>query len=323
MENKKLNGNIIPGVILIAIGILFFLKEFHYVEFNWTELLRLWPLALVIIGVNMLLGGRSNANIVLLIGVFVAVPLLFLRSCADKVKDKTNYNFNWSDKDPDDTSSSEADTANGFKMNLSSSTQEDMEKGLTNGELKLDAGLLGIELLGQSAPAYLYETSETNTLQSLKVKKTIKDSKVYLEIDSGQKDSSQKKKNGEVTIKLNNSIPWDMDIDLGLAGAKLDLKDFDIQNIKLDVGMAGTEIIMGDKAKITNMSIDAGMAGIELKVPEKVGIRVKSDSFLSGTDFEGFTKDGDYYYSQNYKTSTSKLEIKLSSAFSGFEIKRY
>jgi hypothetical protein len=323
MENKKLNGNIIPGVILIAVGILFFLKEFNFVDFNWTSVLRLWPIVLVIIGVNMILGGKSNANFVLLIGALVAIPLLFLRGCSDKfdkIKNKNKMEFNFDDDGKKDSSST--DSSSTTKFSTSTSSTEDMEKDISSGKLKLDAGFSSIELAGATNPSFLYETEESSMNTRFEIKKVVKDGTVLLDVDSNTESNDQDDKSG-ITLKLNNTIPWVMDIDLGLAGAKLDLKDYNITKLKLDVGMAGTDIILGDKAEKTMMDIDAGMSAVSLRVPEAVGIKVRSDSFLSGVNLNGFVKEGDYYFSKNYEASKSKLEIKFSSAFSGFDIKRY
>ncbi len=50
MENRKHHGPIIPGLILIALGIIFLLQQF-FPEISFG---KLWPVVLIIIGFSIL-----------------------------------------------------------------------------------------------------------------------------------------------------------------------------------------------------------------------------------------------------------------------------
>ncbi len=50
----KTNNNIITGVFFVILGILFLLRNFHLVYFDIGDIFRLWPFALIYIGVEML-----------------------------------------------------------------------------------------------------------------------------------------------------------------------------------------------------------------------------------------------------------------------------
>ena len=79
--------NIIWGLILVLIGILFILKNLGIIYFSWYSLWRLWPMLLVLIGVTIL-PVKDGVKVVLIIIVLVATAI-FLISYPD---------FNWKDK---------------------------------------------------------------------------------------------------------------------------------------------------------------------------------------------------------------------------------
>ncbi|HEY0054338.1 MAG TPA: PspC domain-containing protein [Pedobacter sp.] len=57
-SNEK-SGRVIPGLILILIGLYFLLAEFDILP-NWFSIFKLWPIILIIAGITILF--RSGAN---------------------------------------------------------------------------------------------------------------------------------------------------------------------------------------------------------------------------------------------------------------------
>lgn len=49
-------GALIAGLILIALGTIFFLQEFYSSIFAWGFVLRYWPVILILIGVKKIYG---------------------------------------------------------------------------------------------------------------------------------------------------------------------------------------------------------------------------------------------------------------------------
>jgi len=50
----KTNNNIITGVFFVVLGFLFLLRNFDLLYFDIGDIFRLWPIALIYIGVEML-----------------------------------------------------------------------------------------------------------------------------------------------------------------------------------------------------------------------------------------------------------------------------
>ena len=74
------HGNPVGAVILIGIGILFLLNNFGIVSWNvWEYIIRFWPVILILIGLQILLG-KSYASRIVIVILTIAIVALILWS---------------------------------------------------------------------------------------------------------------------------------------------------------------------------------------------------------------------------------------------------
>ena len=87
----KNNTNIITGVFLVVLGVLFLLKNFNLFDFNLGDVFRLWPIALIYVGVEMLPVNPKNKTLLqtgVIILFFVAlIALPYIRSARHYYED--------------------------------------------------------------------------------------------------------------------------------------------------------------------------------------------------------------------------------------------
>ena len=60
MQNS--NKNYFTAGLLILLGVIFLGREFNFLDFHWGDIARFWPVLLMLIGANMLLGGKSGGS---------------------------------------------------------------------------------------------------------------------------------------------------------------------------------------------------------------------------------------------------------------------
>lgn len=344
MQNS--NRNYITAGILILLGVLFLGKEFNLFDFHWGDIARFWPVLLIVIGLNHLFGSKtsSSATSIILIICLIAIPLGMMRSCHDNWNENGNR-FHWNDRNWDDNNDNDNDNNDDDNDNThndsdddnhyskSQNFTEDMDASIKSAQLTIEGGVAGIDIDGTTEK--LFEADTKSTFSDFGLSKTVtngvanvrftminnnKDGKDnHIDIDSDDFDGKN-----EAKIKLNPNIEWNMDYKFGVAGADMDLSPFNVKSIEIKTGVSGVDIKLGDKANDVQVDIDAGIAGITLKVPNGVGVRIKSDSFMSGNNFEGFTKDGSgYYLSPDYSKSTKKITVNYKGAFASFDVDRY
>src|ERR1700744_5840334 len=67
------NDRIIPGLILVFLGVCFLLHNYGYLHFHWVNFLYLWPIFIVMAGINLLFAhNKSPWATVLKAGVLIA-----------------------------------------------------------------------------------------------------------------------------------------------------------------------------------------------------------------------------------------------------------
>src|ERR1700761_8952051 len=121
------NDKLIPGMILVMIGAIFLLHNFGYIHFHWGNLIHLWPIFLVIGGVNLVFANNKSAwaSILKISVVIAGFALLIFGNFGNRGRwwgwPGYSYHYNNNNNDNDDNDSSDDnddddDSDNGNKM---------------------------------------------------------------------------------------------------------------------------------------------------------------------------------------------------------------
>ena len=91
MKSDKL----VPGLILVIIGAAILLANFGYLEFHPENFERLWPIFIVIIGVNLVLSHNKTpwAIILKIAVVILGVGVLLFGNFGDKYNYWSNHHW--------------------------------------------------------------------------------------------------------------------------------------------------------------------------------------------------------------------------------------
>ena len=97
----KSNNNIIIGTFFVILGILFLLDNFNLFNFNFRDVFRLWPIALIYIGVGMLpienkIKTYAEAAVIALFFILL-ISLPYIKSVNQNHRD--NYELQYDDED--------------------------------------------------------------------------------------------------------------------------------------------------------------------------------------------------------------------------------
>ncbi|GEM_PF-3307383 len=114
----KQNNNILVGLFFVILGILFLLRNFDLFHFRIEDVFRLWPFALIYIGVRMLPvddGLRTKLETGVIILFFVALVTLPYLSKKDNHNwyKQDLYNF-----DDEETSMIDSRIINSYEIGL-------------------------------------------------------------------------------------------------------------------------------------------------------------------------------------------------------------
>ena len=323
MKNDKL----VPGMILVIIGAIFLLYNFGYLDFHWENFATLWPLFIVMVGVNLLLAHNNSAwASILKISVVVGGFAIILFGNFDghvRWWPHSSYSFN-SDSDDDDDDSGN----NHAKITNVSG------KGEFNEPFKASVKIARINISGGAATYRLADT--TNQL----FKADTRDFKGRYEFLTRQEDSVYvmdfKMKNNHiggwgnnnnsnsVYMSLNTRPEWEMTINAGATDLNFDLSKYKVRSVELNGGAGSFVLKTGEPLATTNIEISAGAADVTVNIPKDAACQIESDTGLSSNTFDGFTKGDDgHYETAGFDAAKNKLYIHISGAVSDFKVHKY
>lgn len=286
------------GIFIVSIGVLWLL--FNFDMLNWSilnSLYRLWPLLLVMIGINIVFG---NNQLVKSLG-WIAFLIIIIA-----------YSYFNNSQVIKDTESGAGNV---------SIVKEAMTK---NGDIDLNLGGTNINLGSDTSnliDALVTDTDIEHTVAYNNNNETA-DVKFFPKTKIGFINDG--KKNNRFSIDLNKDVVWDMAVNVGAASGTLDMSGLKVKNLELKTGAVNLELKFGDKLQFTDVRISSGASNIEVVIPDNVGARVKFDGGLSSNNLKELgwiNKDG-YYVSPNFDQASSKINFDVDMGVGKFEIKK-
>ncbi|MDB4901222.1 MAG: hypothetical protein JWQ63_503 [Mucilaginibacter sp.] len=322
------NDKLIPGLVLVFIGAAFLLNNFGYIHFHWYNIFHLWPIFLVIAGVNLVFAHNKSpwATILKIAVVVFGLGLLFFGDFGDR------FNF-WPGRhmyynnDMDNNNDNNDD---------SDSTDSSNVKSVGNGRFvepyKADIKIARLNISGGGTSYTLNDT--TNQLFSANTKDTYgrydfshsQDDSVYV-LDFKMRDhhgfNFDSDKNAAI-MRLNPNPVWEIHVETGATKLDFDLSKFKIRELYLHGGAASFNVKLGAPLALTNVDVQTGVSGVDISIPQNAACSVETDSGLSDNHFEGFNKTRDNNYeTPGFAAAKNKIHIHISGGLSDFKVRRY
>ena len=320
------NDKWVPGLILVLIGAAILLANFGYLHFHWWNFFRLWPIFLIIGGVNLVLShNRSPWATILKIAVVVfGIGLILFGNFGDRYDfwphrwNHVTINDNNDDDDDGDTTSTGTQ-----KFAVNGTFNDPYTAGTKVARLNVNGGAVGYQLsdttnqlfsaqTGENTDHYLFATSTDDSVRVIDFK---------MKNHSGFHFDDDK---NNINFKLNPSPVWEINVETGASGLDFDLRKFKVSELKLHGGAAGFKVKFGAPQAITDVDVSTGVAGVDIWIPKDAACSIETDSGLSGHDFEDIPEvSDDHYETPGYATAKNKFHMHISGGLSGFNVKRY
>lgn len=297
--------NLFWGVILILLGVLYLLKQFDVIWFNWRDILSLWPLILVLWGISIL----PVKPLYKFIASVVAIVLMLLLIYNNPARRHSGWLWigDWHR------------SGKSVELKKSESRMESAEYAF----LELDAAagsyvisgtseqLVDFRHVGDSGTYYMSTSEDGN--------------KQYVRIGPEKyRNQSNLYRSHEVDIKLNPDLVWDIDIDAGAADIELDLSPFIVSELRINGGATSIEIKLGSLSENLKVDVETGVSSVLIKVPKDVACEVNTDSFLVSKELPGFDKvSKSTYVSPNFSSASKNISIEFNSGISSLRVLRY
>ena len=334
------------GIFLLTLGVLFLARRAGWLDVNWHSLVNLWPVLLILAGVNLILERRSNpAAFITTVMLAVAVPAtLFGFISHNRNRDRDEFHMRWDNNDDedddnnrndDDEDDNEADyqsererrNLSGSEMHTNTFT-ETMDAGTREAVLKL-AGGAGRFIISDPTDALIKaDAKQTVGNYSMSVDRDATTQVPTIELKPTDEHQNIDLKDGNfenrVDVHLNATPIWTMDIALGAGQGDLDLSNYAVKDLKIEAGAAALDLKLGAKTDQSDVKIDVGAASVTVRVPKEVGCRIKKDGALNVEQLDDFTSlSGGEYVSPGYDAATKKMTIRFDGGLSHLKVVRY
>jgi hypothetical protein len=300
-EPRRQNAGIVLPVLLIGLGLLFFLNTMGVMDWSsWDNIWRLWPLVLVAFGLEILVGRRSVWGSLLIAGLLVAAVVFVLVLWA------------WQPQSG---------------RELTSETISQPTQGATRASVTISfgAGRLWLGELASSedlvAGTVMRGNNETVTQDFY-----VSDGTAFYTLRSRGRwalpffGSDEGRRAWD--LDLNPKVPTDLSIDTGVGEATLDFEKLTLTGLHLNMGVGDSTLTMPAHGDLS-ATLNGGVGNVTLNIPEGMAASIRVNSGLGQVDVAGdYARNGDVYESPGYEGATDRLDLKIDGGVGNVRIRQ-
>lgn len=293
-ERRQYRGGFVWPIILIGAGIVFLLNNLGMVDWSvWQALIRLWPLFLIAIGLDILVGRRFPLGSLLLALVFVVVLVLAVQGAIPQTV-----------------------TASAMTVDRTWTISEDLQ-GAERGsvDIKFGAGNLNVDSLTKGSAQLIQGEVELSRNEQLNKSYSGSGGAANFVLESqgpwsvGPEVFGDSEKKWD--LSLNRDIPLDLKIDAGAGKAALDLTNLSVRRFVLDGGVGQVTVKLPEAGRYA-VEVDGGVGQMIIIVPQGLAARFETNGGLTGVSTEGqFRHEDDAYVTGNYASAENRADVKI------------
>ncbi|MBF6615005.1 MAG: hypothetical protein IVW55_18020 [Chloroflexi bacterium] len=299
---RPYSGGFLGPLLLIIAGIFLLLSNFGLLDANiWGRLWRLWPLVLVAVGLEILLGRRNPALSLLIVLLVIGGGLAFVYANG------------------------------GFQARGNLATIPVVKaplNGVESAVVNLELGVIEVNVdSSNSDPTVL----ATGTLQYYEDR-----GQPAQEFNSnarvGTLSLRQNQQGGGFPflgsgqsprwdLHVNPSVPLDLRVNTGAGKSDLKLNGLKLRSLNVNGGVGETAITFPSGAGLTTAKVNGGVGNLSLLIPEDVEARITVNKGLGNFSVdERFQQTGDIYQTSGYISATNKLDLSLDLGVGSVEV---
>lgn len=313
--------------ILISCGLLFLMGNLNLLPVGaWELVIRLWPIALVIIGVEVIVrhlpfwpNWASVLLVIAAIGLIVGAALNWPSMYGYSYG---GYSFGAQGPRVGDAGSDRTAVVEDLDEPIGRAKEAEIDLSIRVGDLRVGAldpgsGSLVRGSVGYSSnqPAPRKEVATGDEHGVFRMSSRGSTGVVLFPLVSSSGGESW-------DLKLNRDMPMTMLVKLDAARARLDLSALRVTDLDADVDAGSLEVTLPAVGK-SRVHVKSDAAAVTLLVPDGAAARIHVISDVSGVsvDEKRFPRRGDYYESGDYAGAIGQIEIEIDADVSGITVR--
>lgn len=290
--------SLVGPIILIALGGLLLLLNFHPEIDPWPILARYWPLILIFIGLGKLwdsywvrqhpeaAGGRW------LSGPAIALLVLLLFFVAAVRHGRVSYRVG---------AEAEHDT-------------QAVELGgakTVRARLEMGAGLL--RLSGGSSRLLDADFRYGRREGKPRVEYHVSGDEGQLDVAEKQNRALFGNSRAEWDLRFGENVPLDLRLDMGAGENNLRLAKLNVNHLEVHMGAGELNLdLTGVQASHLDAIVEGGAGQARIHVPKDIGTRIHASGGIGTINVRGLTRDGDAYVNEAYGKTPATIELTVN-----------
>ncbi len=293
------------GILFILVGVLLLLNNIGQLDWwVWTEILSLWPLILIAIGLEKIFTKSKVEFIAYLpiLGLSAAVLWVAFSGCCG------------------------TDDSNLIRRGSTYRYTLDMEADIDRIEAKFDLGDIDISLGNTGTRLFRARTDVWRQVPKVDFDESGGVAKLEL--------SSQKKRipnwiriekwgrEGDWDLYLNDGVPISLECSGDKSDMTLDCRNLLLEELFIDSDEGDIRIKIGDLKEYVNVKLEGAEADYRVLVPDGCGLKISGagDEMTRLLErLELIEADG-FYTSEGYDTLTPRIELDLADDLTQFSL---
>ena len=283
-------------IILIALGGLLLLLNFHPEIDPWPILARYWPLILIFIGLGKLwdsywmrqhpeaAGGRW------LSGPAIALLVLVLFFAAAARHGRVSYRVGTEH----DTQAVELGGAKTVRARL-----------------EMGAGLL--RLSGGSSRLLDADFQYGRAEGKPRVEYRVSGDEGQIDVTGGQDHMRFGNSRAEWDLRFAENVPLDLRLDMGAGENNLRLAKLTVNHLEVHMGAGELNLdLTGVRTTHLDAMVEGGAGQARIHVPKDIGTRIHASGGIGTINVRGLTRDGDAYVNQAYGKTPATIDLTVN-----------
>jgi N-terminal domain of toast_rack, DUF2154 len=315
MSDRKdqLRGtSVVFPLLLIGFGALMLLWRWMPNFHPWGVLLKYWPLLFICIGAGMIWDrtrwqSTSPDGRRFPIGSALGT-LVFLLVITILIHRDQSYFPRYSGK------ASAASTHETRTVDRGAATSLRMNVAMPAGELIFQGG--GEHLL--SADFF-----QDGSWQVPQVDYSVADTVGNLKISQSGNDQFITKSDNTWNLKVDNSMPLELKVDVGAGRGEFHLADVDITLLELNIGAGQAQVdLTGERAKDLLVKIEGGVGEAVVRLPKNVGVIATLHGGLGSIDVHGMKEEDGHYVNDAYGKSSKTIHLTVEGGIGQIKLEQ-
>ncbi len=342
----------LKGSLIILIGVILLLNNLEVLEWSiWYNILKLWPLLLISLGISLIFRKRLSwvGPLVILLGIFIGITVDYtgldlqldknittevetikreiemVPEITHEIEQEIILEINSEEETPDPLIDKEEQEE---EVLLVSETLKEINEDIVlvpsiqkaKLHLNYDVGSFTLKyptpLSYQCQVSYRYP--EFKPIEDF----SISDHEASIIITHQPvSDKMGRNSNNHIDLQLNSNIIYNLFLETGATSIDYDLSKFKIESLSIKSGASKINLIAPQyNGKI---NINSGVSKIDIGIPDNVGAIINLDTGLGMKDLdEHFQKqdNGNVYISNDYDNAEYQVEINIDSGISQIKI---